>query len=117
MNQYNPNKVELHKEESGCILSWWASVPGHPTRCVGRVDDTTKEEAAQRAIKIAYNSDLWAELETNLHLEFPNKQIYKGSPSMCRDINWAGLPDKEYLYVLKDRRKHGKYQILRAYTI
>lgn len=115
---YDPSTVTAHIESHSEIESWWVSVPGHPTRCVGHEYDTTRDEAIERGIQCAENDDAWDVVEAKIRAEFPNRQLYKGTFGRGNDIDWTGfLPNTEYIYVLKDRRRHGKYQIAAAYTI
>jgi len=115
---YNPDEVKLHQEEFGGIRSWWASVPGHPLRQVGHVDTVSRENAINYAMRAAENADAWQVIENTLRENYPNFQIYQGLAN-TPDINWPVNMDpwQEYMYILKPRRKNGKYQIECALTI
>jgi len=56
-----------------------------------------------------------AKIENSLSVLYPKRQIFQGFLP-CDDTDFGGKLS-EYVYVLKDRKRHGKYQILQAVNI
>jgi len=114
---YQRDSVSLHREELGGISFWWTSIPGHPQRCVGNVEQTTREEAINCAIHTAERTDKLVEIEENFRTAHPNRQIYIAC--LNNAINRlpgakVQLPPEgigEYLFVFPARRKAGVYYL------
>lgn len=107
-------KQTIHKEECGCIWSKWIRLPGLPCMCRGG-NDTPDEEVIQNAIgnyKIRYKKE---KVEVGLRSKYPNKQLYEGSLPED-DVTFEGKPGI-YIYILKDRKRHKKYQVQEAISV
>jgi len=112
--KYNKEDVKLHIEESGCIRSYWAAMPGQPQRRVGDIDRTTKEKAIDNAISEAMYADKRDKLETELRAECPEQPIYQAYLYNDITIDDIALPTEgigNYLYVYPSRRKKGIYHL------
>jgi len=101
-------------EERGCIQSKWGLCSDGISRLLGDVSDPDAE-IKKRAVKIVENNRKEKEIEDFIRATYPGKQIYQ-SYLPTYDVAWDGDNDW-YMYVLKDRRKKGKYQILYAAKI
>ena len=85
----------------------WVALMGRPA--ISLVNDT---DAALEALAVAYwaNADEGERAEAALRAANPGRQVY-GGQLPARDVEWNGEPGW-YMYVLKDRRARGKYQVL-----
>ena len=102
---------DAHLEELGGIRSWWASITGEPSRCVGRADEMTKEQAIAAGHRAAERARLGREAETRLRNRNPQAQLFHGYlPSPEPDVAWSYEPGW-YFYVLSTRRRNGQYQV------
>ena len=104
----------IHREELGCIWSKWIRLPGLPLMCMGE-NKTPDKEIIQRAIsqyKSRYNK---RKIDNKLSSKYPYKQLYE-SMLPESDVEFTGDPGL-YIYVLKTRRRHGKYQVQEAIMV
>lgn len=101
-----------HVAELGGIRSWWVAIPGEPQRCVGRVDELTQQEAIVRGEQLAKQAVTVRMRTQALQDRWPNAQIFRGYLP-AYDVEWHGASG-EYLYVLRPRRKLGKYVVAEA---
>jgi hypothetical protein len=103
------------------ITRYYGSGSSTPNLCWVRLDgrnaislDYNRPEAELIAQAETYwrNQDAWQVVENQLRSHYPDTQIYQG-PLPTRDVEWNG-PEGQYLYCLKNRKAHGKFQILCA---
>ena len=88
----------------------WVYLPGR----IGIARDNDLPESKLIAWAEIYwqNADAEQAREAQLRADCPGRQIFSGQlPD--HDVEWNGAPG-HYLYCLKDRRRHGKYQVLKA---
>lgn len=76
-----------------------------------------------RARALKYARQLWERrdridgLAAQLHAQYPDLQVYENRLPSCDTDTPVGLPAGVYVYVLKDRRKAGRWQVLACYLI
>ncbi len=94
--------------EFGNIQHAWVRLAGEPARCVGRRGEPESEliARAERAAKCAAHQRT---LEIELRRRYPGRQIYTGFLP-ADDTHYDG-PAGEYIYILRRRRRRGKYLI------
>jgi len=110
------NKIEFFKTETGCITYLWIKFPEKPAVCVGNVNENiSKEEAIDRGKKYWEREDKIKKITIELQEKYPGYQIYIGFLP-CNDCTFEG-EYAQYIYVLKNRRKNGKYQIEEAIKV
>ena len=107
--------MKIHIEELGGIKSKWCSCPDGILRCLG--DEKEPDEIIfKRAISAAKFAQKVEKIEAQMRIDFPGCQLYRGSlPAF--DVDYNDSYNGEYIYVLKNRKKNGKYQILHAEKI
>jgi len=98
-------------EELGAIRYKWALCRDGIARQLGRANESNEViiDRAEKAVQAKEKAD---RLEAGLRSKYPDKQIYSGFLP-ASDVEW----DEQggyYLYILKDRKKHGKYQVQEA---
>jgi hypothetical protein len=101
-------------EEVGCIRHKWVSCKDGISRCLGTADEDD-EVVIERGRGAVRMKERMEQLENKLRREHPGKQIYHGFLP-AYDVDWDGQ-EGMYLYVLKNRRRGGKYQVLAAVPI
>lgn len=110
------NKTEFFKTETGCITYFWIKFSEKPAVCVGNINENiSKEEAIDRGKKYWEREDKIKKITTELQEKYPGYQIYIGFLP-TRDCEFKGEPG-QFIYVLKNRCKNGKYQIKEAIKI
>ena len=107
--------MRIWKEELGGITYQWGTCPDGISRCLGNENDS-REIIEQRARVAAQKAQRIKRVENKIHAKHPELQLYSGFlPDY--DTNWPKEKAGYYIYVLKSRKKNGKYQILYAEKI
>lgn len=101
-------------EELGGIRHKWCQCSDGISRCLGEEKDSD-EIIKMRACFAVARAERLKKIEEDLRALCPEKQIFQGFLP-CDDTEWQGK-GSEYMYVLKDRKRHGKYQVLQAVNL
>ena len=103
--------MNITYRESGGITSAWVRLEGRSAVCLGESDLPVAELAA-RAERYWQHEDAQAAAEQQLRARHPGRQVY-GSWLPEADVDLPpGQQPGHYLYVLCDRRRRGKHQVL-----
>jgi hypothetical protein len=103
--------MKIWIEELGCIKHKWIQCEDGIARQLGSADEPD-EVIIERARKVVERKKKIEQIENELRAKYPNRQIFQGFLPTY-DVFWDG-EEGEYLYVLKDRKKGNKYQVLAA---
>ena len=107
MTDYSITKYEL-----GGIRHIEVRLPNRPAVSIARDDDNLSDiELIKRATSYWQARDREESISNTLKTKYPDKQVYIGVlPTHDIDTTLNGY----YAYVLKDRKRQGKYQILES---
>ena len=100
---------------SGEILKFWIYAPGRPGLCV--LDEFSTEVELNSVVDAINNAWRFRDAEEvvakQLQLKYPGKQVYKSHfPQTRYDMESPAGVAGDAVYVLKNRRKNGKYRVL-----
>jgi len=104
-------KKRIHIEELGDIKSKWISLPNLPLMNMGRAEEPDSV-IIQRGLQVYKDRMIKNQVQEKLRGKYPLKQIFEGTLPTY-DVEFTGKPNW-YLYVLKDRKRRGKYQVEEA---
>lgn len=90
----------------------WVYIDGRDSAVSCDVYGKTDDEAIAQAVKFWERRDYENALADSVRSKSGNRQVFSGDLP-CADVEWNGEPGW-YTYTLKDRRRHGKHQVLEA---
>jgi len=110
-----PREWSVSCRISGEILKFWIHAPGRPGLCI--LDEFSTESELNNVVDAINNAWHLRDAEEvavkRLQLKYPGKQVYKSYfPQKSHDMESPSGITGDAIYVLKDRRKNGKYRVL-----
>lgn len=90
----------------------WVYIDGRDSAVSCDVYNLTDDEAIAQAVRFWERRDHEDALAESVRAKSGGRQVFSGNLP-CSDVEWSGKPGW-YTYTLKDRRRHGKFQVMVA---